>query len=734
LKKYEYINSPELASVVSAARFTTLGIGVLYVIPTNLILFYYMPERNALVLSFILTSYVLLLSAILLRKKDLASVLGLISFFVTSVTTTLFGPTLDIIATSAPGIFLSVILGIATLPKKWIPVLVVLHSIHLIVMIIKIGIPATMFVNELPIRSYSIVQLLVVAFWFYHSWYKQLEFVKARDVLNRRLAESRESAFALQERTRTWRELLIHTHETVLNDIRAVLDSKDLNFKELKKQIHTRSKAITRPHSAEPIFSDLMAEVQEQVQIQIDLNISGAGTEIPPKIYSALRAVIVEVSRNFERHAGATKITPKASLVYGILRIELFHNGKDSTTNFESGIGSGIVIKETLDEINGKLFRRISGVEMSIALKMRQQESRTLSATDVIRTAVSTINVSNAVGGFLFPLVLMVQANPMEKIAGLSTLLLTACAAFFNWKRLSLNKFYVLTISTFALLHATATYFSINETNLIDILAINSLTAGFALVSILTWVDRPNLWLAGLPWLIGVIAFRTQLDPETSRTAISSLNTSYGLPAFAAAAVLGVIQGQKRLEESEDLSQTEIREQAAAAAVSDLAKELDTAITLATETLKNVSDEEKVSVANKNTLIRQDSLIRAIIQVDPKTSGGFSKAALEIVRHAVAHEVKIKVLTVRDQGLLLEIQDDLLTELKRIVNSTRDSKTSIQVLADSNSSILVTKISSSTAKRAGVENLQNFNSENVSVKIEESDDDLVIFVEQVSSD
>jgi hypothetical protein len=179
------------------------------------------------------------------------------------------------------------------------------------------------------------------------------------------------------------------------------------------------------------------------------------------------------------------------------------------------------------------------------------------------------------------------------------------------------------------------------------------------------------------------------------------------------------------------LSQTEIREHAAATAVADLAKELDGAISQATKTLQEVSDEEKVSAANKNTLVRLDSLIRAIIQVDPKTSGGFSKAALEIVRHAFDHDVKIKVLTVRDQGLLIEIEDRILEELKRIVQSARDSKTSIQVLANSESSILVLKISSTTAKRASLKELQDMSSGVLAVKVEESTDDVVIFLEQV---
>jgi hypothetical protein len=101
------------------------------------------------------------------------------------------------------------------------------------------------------------------------------------------------------------------------------------------------------------------------------------------------------------------------------------------------------------------------------------------------------------------------------------------------------------------------------------------------------------------------------------------------------------------------------------------------------------------------------------------------------VRHAFDHDVKIKVLTVRDQGLLIEIEDRILEELKRIVQSARDSKTSIQVLANSESSILVLKISSTTAKRASLKELQDMSSGVLAVKVEESTDDVVIFLEQV---
>lgn len=733
MKKYSYIDSPEMASVRSATRITALIISGMYVIAYNLIFLFYSPDKSLLQLIGVFASYIFLAFAGFFHRWTSAPLLALIALQITSLNLTFFGPNQDVSATGSTAIFLSAVFGITTLNKKWVPAWIALNVIHLTFLVIKIGIPTQYFGAELPLRTFSVVQLIVVAVWFHISWFRQLEYVKARDALNRRMADSRESALELQERTRKWRELLVHTHETVLNDIRSVIDSKDIDFDELKKQIINRKKHTPRPQTTETNFSDLMAEVQEYVSLQIDLNITGAGTEIPHNVYVALRSVIVELCRNFERHANATKITSKASLIYGILRIELFHNGKDSTTTFDTGIGQGIVIRETLDEINAKLFRRISGVELSVALNMRQASSRTLGSTDLGRISVSSVTVGNAVGGILFSLSLLQHAFLGEQVAGLCTLSLALFAAVVNWKRVPINRTYIIGVALVSIIQAIATFNSISETDSIDLLAINSVLAGFAVISILAWVDSVKLWVAGLPWLIGLIAFRTQIDAETSGTAISSLNTGYGLPAFAAAAVFGIIRGNQRLKETEDLSELEIKERVAASAVADLARELDSAINDATNILLDIAKEKKISIANKNSLRRTDSLIRAIIQVDPKTSGGFSKAALEIVRHAHSVGTQIKVLMVRDQGLLLEISEELLNELKEIVQSARDNKTVIQVLANSNSSILVLKISSSTASRVNLRKLKKLEIEGVVIKTEKSEDETIIFVEQLQA-
>jgi anti-sigma regulatory factor (Ser/Thr protein kinase) len=733
LKNISHIDSPEMAGVSSATRITALLISALYTFAFNIISLVYTPEIEVVQISFAGVSFVFLVISAVFHRHDLAPLMALIALQITSINLTLYSPTEDISATSSTAIFLSVIFGITTLKKEWIPGWILVNVIHLAILVSRIDNPTIYFGIEMPLRTFSIIQLVTVAFWFNHSWFKQLEYVKARDALNKRMADSRESAIELQERTRRWRELLVHTHETVLNDIRSVLDSKKLDFDELKKQVLARRKLTHKVHPDETYFSDLMAQVQENVTLQIDLNITGAGTEIPHNIFIALRSAIVEICRNFERHSKATKISAKASIVYGVLRIELFHNGKDTITSFDAGIGEGIVIRETLAEINAKFFRRISGIEISISLNQRQPAFRTLGSTDLGRIAVSAVCVANAVGGVLFSLSLLQSNIPSELVAGLCTFILTIFAAVVNWRRVPLNKNYMNVVTSFSVVQAVSTFFAIGATNSLDVLAINSVLAGFALISTIAWADSVKLWLCGIPWLVGLIAFRTQIDPDSSGTAIASLNTGYGIPAFAAAAVFGIIRGNQRLLESKELSALEIRERIFATSFSKLAKELDTTINDATKLLLRIAKDREVSPASKNSLRRIDSLIRAIIQVDPKTSGGFSKAALEIVRFAVENGVQIKVLMIRDQGLLLELPQELIDELKSIVQLSRDSKTAIQVLANSNSSILILKVSRNTAKKFKFDFLQNYVSDNFKIKLEETDGEFFIFVEQLAT-
>ncbi len=95
---------------------------------------------------------------------------------------------------------------------------------------------------------------------------------------------------------------------------------------------------------------------------------------------------------------------------------------------------------------------------------------------------------------------------------------------------------------------------------------------------------------------------------------------------------------------------------------------------------------------------------------------------------------QIKVLMIRDQGLLLDIPEELLDDLKEVIGLARDNKSVIQVLANSDSSILILKISNSTANRVNLKKLQKHTSDAVEVRIEKSEDEKIIFVEQVRVD
>ena len=732
MKEFKYVDAPEMATLRNATRITTLGVAFYYVLNYNLIFLYYVQSQNPANLVLVVASFLLISAALFFNKSKFSTLLALIAILNSSFTITILGDNPDLKATASTAIFIATISGILNLPKKWIPGWVALNTAFLVVTVISVGIPTNYFGFEIPVRTFSILQLLVLSFLLWRSWHPLLELVNARDILNRRMAESRESAIQLQERTRKWRELLVHTHETVLNDIRSVLDSKSVDFELLSQQIKTRRRNSKALETTEHNFSDLMAQVQDAVAIEIDLNISGAGTEIPLHLNSALRSVIIEICRNFERHSKAARITSKASLLYGILRIELFHDGIDSSSDFAAGIGQGVVIKESLNEINGKLFRRINGAEVSITLNKRIVENRSLSSMDVSRVMVSTISVGNALGGILIPFSLFFVESKTEVFAGLCAVLLTVLAAIANWRKQPLGNFFLAFSTLLAICVITFVNLSINTASSLDVLAFVAVLSGFAVLSITVWSNENKWRLVPVVWFLGLVFFRFQIVQDTSGSSIASINTGFGIPIFVAIAWYGNKKSAERLRNSQDLSDLEIRENAAAVAVEDLAKELDSAIKEATKILLEVSKYETVSAQNKLKLKRVDSLIRAIIQVDPKTSGGFSKAALEIVKDATENEVFIKVLAVRDQGLLIDIPDQLLVELKNIVSKSKDSKSSIQVLSNSESSILVLRISAATAKRCDLDSLNNLASENLDIRIEEDGDSRFIFLEQIA--
>ena len=728
MKDLKYVDAPEMATLRVATRFTVIGISLIYVLQYNLIFLYYTNTRTPGTLILVVASFLLISAALFFNHHPKSPLFALSALLNSCVTIVFFGSNPDLKATASTAIFIAAQAGIVTLPKRYIPGWVFLNTLLLITTIISIGATVEIFGIEMYVRTFTVLQLLVVSFLLWKTWFPLLDLVQARDILNRRLIESRESAIQLQERTRKWRELLVHTHETVLNDIRSVLDSKNVDFDLLSQQIKSRKRATKELATSEHNFSDLMAQVQDSVGIEIDLNISGAGTEIPHHLNSALRSVIVEVCRNFERHSQATKINSKASLLYGVLRIELFHNGKDLLSNSETGIGQGVVIKETLNEINGKAFRRINGVELSISLNTRIIENRNLGATDVARVLTSTVAVGNAVGGILFSVALMNQKSLTEIAIGSSVVALTAIAAFTNWKKIEVGNWRLGISATLATIQVAGTNFAVHSTFSKDVLALVTVLAGFALLSIMVWAKEKKWWFAALPWYVGLFVFRLQIDQPSSGTTIASLNTGFGLPLFAAAALFGMNRSAKRLKESQDLSELEIRENAAATAVEDLAKELDSAINQATKSLQDIAKSKSVSQANKNRLKQLDSLI----QVDPKTSGGFSKAALEIVKHATENEIFVKVLAVRDQGVLIEISDDLLEILKDLISNCRDGKSSIQVLSNSESSILVLKVSATSAKRFDLTKLESHASENIEIRIEDDGDSQFIFLEQIA--
>ena len=92
------------------------------------------------------------------------------------------------------------------------------------------------------VGTVAVVQMVVAGTWLWWAWHAALDQAALRDA---RAAEQEQvitDSIALQERTRAWREAITRTHETILNDLRYVLRSPQID----------RAQPETRPDLPNP--------------------------------------------------------------------------------------------------------------------------------------------------------------------------------------------------------------------------------------------------------------------------------------------------------------------------------------------------------------------------------------------------------------------------------------------------------------------------------------------------
>ncbi|MEY3734178.1 MAG: hypothetical protein RL347_1537, partial [Actinomycetota bacterium] len=213
---------------------------------------------------------------------------------------------------------------------------------------------------RIDVGSVAVVQLVVAGGWLWWAWHSTLDRAARRDARaaeqERVIAES----VALQERTRAWREAIVRTHETILNDLRYVLRTPRIDRARLREQLLT-----TRDRRAQPPVSDgammalpgpvdLQRRLREVFDGSLDVHDLAGGRATP--LLVDLEPIIVEIVRNVARHGDAEHIDVTLSVEAGSLRILVDDDGTSTeSAEWTPGIGRSVLVGDSLVALGGRI-------------------------------------------------------------------------------------------------------------------------------------------------------------------------------------------------------------------------------------------------------------------------------------------------------------------------------------------------------------------------------------------
>lgn len=142
---------------------------------------------------------------------------------------------------------------------------------------------------------------------------------------------------------------------------------------------------------------------------------------------------------------------------------------------------------------------------------------------------------------------------------------------------------------------------------------------------------------------------------------------------------------------------------AKAAAGRDSAARLHASTAAATQTMLRIAALGTVSDDDRQQLRCLDSSIRASMQVDPQTSGGFAVAAEQLVQEASAAGIATRVLTLRDSGDSQPLPPEIVNAARVLLLADTDGVPTLQVLTAPREDTMLVTTSVSALANSGLD-------------------------------
>ncbi|MFM8154696.1 MAG: hypothetical protein ACKOAF_01265 [Actinomycetes bacterium] len=531
-----------------------------------------------------------------------------------------------------------------------------------------------------------------VALWA--AWHLLLRRAVAEDDSQQALTKRIAGEIEIQEGSHQWRAAAVRVHERLLSTIRYVLQSPTLDREGL------RALTPAGEHSTLASPADLAAEVRQATAARIaagivQLDPSTIDIPVSPEARAAGRAAIVECALNAVLHGGATRVNVAARSDGLMWQLTISDNGRGVPDDATPGLGWTKVLGESLAAAGGSWSHARIDDETVITLSIPNESPRSRFLPEEAGFRQGRILISVPMMALGTIAVAYDYIAGLDSRVGLLLPLVAAVAIAAGITVVARARPLRVWVSSLAILGFAALPFLLAgavRTGASPVVAAAALTAaGYALIAVSVW-SRWWQWLPGaVLWTVGVLMV-SSAEPQGDRQGIviALINCLVIVPVVVVVSAIGTrrfTRTQRALEVQRDVIRREVIRASAAQLID---RQLSACVEQADALVNAIADGAELDDTTRHQLSCLEGLIRATIQVDPVSSGEFSRAAARLVNSAFSHDIPAQVGTLVSSTDQSPLPSDVLVQLEDAIATS--SAVSVRVFGDGTSDYLALEL------------------------------------------
>ena len=606
------------------------------------------------------------------------------------------------------------IIGLAT---------VVVFSAQFVVLPIDQSLVLTLGTWDMTSGMVRALQLLLAGAFLSRAWFDVVRQAREGDARWQVSQRELDASVQIQERLRIWRDTAIRVHETMLNDIRYVLSGDVIDRARLRAQLGERPRVGRLEAIPGLRLSQIVHAAHESSGYLDDVDIDVPPILVDAEVAPYLKAALVEIMRNLERHGSGARARVRARTGEGWLTVTV---ASESLVPVPAGAGIGraLVLEESIAAVGGRVETSDSTMILRVPLPAGGLPASPDPRAIPGRIVVSGLMAAAAAGAFPYALALIQSGGVALTLAGILVLVLLAMGVAAAVRRKGVSTPALVVPAAIAaavpLLMWTHRGACVEATTLAYVINIS----GYALLAIGAWSRSRYGWVLLVPWAVSSLVF-VAASPPVSCTPVPPVTVlaSVVVATVMSGVLLWTLPRSRRLSErTRALEEARVQEAARTEAALDMARTLDASIAAAWDVMADIAGEDHPDPERRITLRKIEARIRATIQVDSRTSGAMAEFAHDLVNSAVTRGRSVHVLSLRASQDRRPIPGALRETLEVFVSQSETEPT-IQVFQFAGTDRLTITGAREAAQAAGLEDGSDFTVDGVQVEVQDSGDE-----------